>query len=105
MLKITLGIQSEIRRGHYEPGNGTSYRAIAVRWKSDEYQQILGAVSDGWLVVSCNTGKAYLFQSHGTLLDEYIQKHLGGYNADYPYFGDLIRELINRPFPPNWSED
>lgn len=85
-----------IRTGHYEPGNGTSYRAIAVRWRNAEYQQALGLVEDGWLVVSCNTGQAHLFQREGALLDEYIQKHLGSGLGDYPHFGDLVRALIGR---------
>ncbi len=85
-----------VHTGHYEPGNATSYRAIAVPWHNAEYQQFLGSVSDGWLVVSCNTGRAYLFQEKGILLDEYIQEHLGGYRSDYPHFGDLIRTLIGR---------
>lgn len=88
-----------VRIGHYEPGNGTAYGAIAVRWQNAAYQQTLGRVEDGWLVVSCNTGRAYLFQREGVLLDEYIQKHLGGYPGDYPYFGDLIRTLVGRGGP------
>ena len=88
-----------LRLGHYEPGNGTSYRAIAVPWNIDEYQQALGTVSDGWLVVSCNTARAYLFQRGGFLLDEYIAKHLGGGEGDYPHLGDVVRTLLARPGP------
>lgn len=79
--------------GEYEPGNGTRYTAIAVPWTADPYLTMgsLGSVTDGWLVVSGNSGRAYLFQKYGTLTDEYIWEHLGG---DFPYFGDLIRQLI-----------
>lgn len=87
---------SGARKGHYEPGNGTSYRVIAVRWQDAEYQQALGEVSDGWLVVSCNSGRAYLFQAEGCLYDGYIQEHLGGLPGDYPYFGDLVRAVLER---------
>jgi len=94
-------------KGHYEPGNGTSYRAIAVRWRDAEYQQHLGTISDGWLVVSCNTGRAYLFQAHEPLADNYIREHLGGLPGDYPHFGNLIRRLINRPnyYPDDMPDD
>ena len=85
-----------IRLGHYEPGNGTAYQAIAVRWQFGEYQGALGMVGDGWLVVYCNTGRAYLFQRGGYLADDYIQEHLGGLHGDYPYVGDFIRKLIDR---------
>ena len=82
--------------GEYEPGNGTSYTAVAVRWRVDVVMGAMGYINDGWLVVSGNSGKAYLFQYKGTLLDEYIQEHLGGFAGDYPYFGDLIRKLVDR---------
>jgi len=59
----------------------------------------MGTVSDGWLVVSGNSGQAYLFQKDGYLVDDYIQEQLGGRNDDYPYFGDLIRSLIMRDSP------
>lgn len=94
-----------VRLGHYEPGNGTSYRAIAVPWADEEYQQALGTVSDGWLVVSCNSARAYLFQRGGFLLDEYIADHLGGGSGDYPHFGDLVRALLERPGPPSRKEE
>ena len=94
--EILIKESNGIRTGHYEPGNGTSYRAIAVHWQNEEYQQMLGRVSDGWLVVSCNTGKAYLFQANGFLVDDYIWGHLGGLPSDYPHFGDLVRKLIER---------
>ena len=82
--------------GEYEPGNGTRYTAVAARWQHDVVMGVMGRVSDGWLVVSGNTGKAYLFQHKGMLTDEYIQEHLGGFSGDYPYFGDLIRKLVDR---------
>lgn len=86
------------RQGMYEPGNGTSYTAIAVRLKGEVSLGILGMVEDGWLVVSGNTGKAYLFQAgRQPLMDIYIKQHLGGIDGDYPYMGDLIRKLIDRP--------
>lgn len=82
--------------GEYEPGNGTRYTAIAVPWTADSYltMGMLGNVTDGWLVISGNSGRAYLFQKEGTLVDEYIADHLGG---DYPYFGHLIRQMLGRP--------
>ena len=92
--RITL--RRRVRIGEYEPGNGTRYTAVAVRWRFDVVMGAMGYVDDGWLVVSGNSGKAYLFQHTGTLLDEYIQEHLGGFNGDYPYFGDLVRKLIGR---------
>ena len=87
--------------GEYEPGNGTRYTALAIPWKAQESQVMgaLGFVSDGWLIVSGNSGMAYLLQKGGYLLDEYVQKHLGGYRGDYPYFGDLIRSMIKRETP------
>lgn len=85
--------------GEYEPGHGTRYTAIAVPWRAGPKMVMgqLGYVSDGWLVISGNSGRAYLFQKDGYLADDTIQEHLGGYPGDYPYFGDLIRTLIMRP--------
>ena len=85
--------------GQYEPGNGTRYTAVAIRWRSspDLVMGRIGVVSDGWLLVSGNSGRAYLFQRYGPLVDDYIQDHLGGSAGDYPYFGDLVRALIGRP--------
>ena len=86
------------RIGEYEPGNGTRYTAVAVPWHAAPTQVMgaLGYVTSGWLVVSGNSARAYLFQEGGFLLDVAIQQHLGGYEGDYPYFGDLIRALTHR---------
>ena len=98
--RITLSGEAYI--GEYEPGNGTRYTAIAIPWRAtpDQVMGQLGFVSDGWLVVSGNSGRAYLFQRHGYLVDDHIQEHLGGYPGDYPYFGDLVRRLVNRNAVP-----
>lgn len=87
--------------GEYEPGNGTRYTAIAYPWTADSYLMLgaLGTVTDGWLVISGNSGRAALFQKYGTLVDDYIQEKLGGGDGDYPYFGDLIRALVKRSNP------
>ncbi len=90
--------------GESEPGNGMRYTAIAIPWENypDGAQApimvgALGSVSKGWLVVSGLTGQAHLFQEDGTLVDRYIHEKLGGSAArDYPYFGDLIRDLTER---------
>jgi len=97
--KITL--RGNMYIGEYEPGNGTRYTAIAIPWQADPSQVMgaLGFVSDGWLVVSGNSACAYLFQRDGYLVDNHIQDHLGGYDGDYPYFGDLVRALVSRPGP------
>lgn len=98
-IKITY--DKQIRIGEYEPGNGTRYTTVAIPWHDHEslIMGCLGTVSNGWLVVSGNTGKAYLFQREGFLLDTYIQEHLGGSFGDYPHFGDLVRKLVDRPLP------
>ena len=99
--RITLSGSTYI--GEYEPGNGTRYTAVAIPWRAtpDQVMGKLGFVSDGWLVVSGNSGCAYLFQRDGGILtDSYIMRLLGGVSGDYPYFGDLIRRLINRNDPP-----
>lgn len=88
-----------VRIGIYEPGNGTRYTAIAVPIEPDTPLGALGYVEQGWLVVSGNTARAYLFQKSGYLLDYYIQENLGGHRGDYPYMGDLIRALIERELP------
>ena len=94
---IITELTRDISIGKYEPGTGTSYKAIAVRWESEANFNILGEIrAGGWLVVSCNTGLSYLFLGEGTLMDSYIREKLGGLSADYPYFGDLIRRLIGR---------
>lgn len=97
-MKEPLIIESigGLRVGEFEPGNATRYTAVAVRWQVHKTMGAMGYIEDGWLVVSGNSGRAYLFQKRGILLDEYIQEHLGGFNGDYPYFGDLIRKLIGR---------
>ena len=87
--------------GEYEPDNGIRYTAVAVSWTAN-YDQVmgnLGFVSDGWLIISGNSGQAYLFQRDGYLTDRSIQEHLGGYPDDYPYFGYLIRSMIMRDGP------
>lgn len=86
-----------MRIGEYEPGNGTSYKAIAIKFPFDSSFNALGSISlGGWLVVNCNTQLAYLFKEKGYLHDSYIQEKLGGLRGDYPWFGDLIRKLLGR---------
>jgi hypothetical protein len=95
-------LQPGVTMGHYEPDNGTSYRAIAISWNSEVYLQGLGCISaEGYLVVNCLNCKAYLFQKNGFLVDSYIQEKLGLSQGDYPYFGDLIRRLLNREYYKN----
>jgi len=92
-----IELNEHILVGEYEPGNGTNYKAIAVRWLSDASFNHLGSIhTGGWLVISCNTCLAYLFQERGILVDWHIQEKLGGTKEDYPYFGDLVRKLISR---------
>lgn len=95
ITKVSMG--DELTRiGVYEPGNGTSYKVIAVPWHHAGYMHALGRVSVGWLVINCNNGSAYLFQNGSLLVDDYIQEKLGGYKGDYPYLGDLIRKILER---------
>jgi len=96
MKPITIIREGDFRIGEYEPGNGTNYKAIAIKWSSNQYMKALGRVTFGWLVVNCNTRLAHLFQEKGLLTDDYIQEKLGGLDNDYPYFGNLIRRLIGR---------
>ena len=98
-MDIKVTEQGTTRIGEYEPGNGTRYTAVAIPWTSDGYLMLgaLGAVEDGWLVISGNAARAFLFQKTGTLVDRYIQEKLGGLPDDYPYMGDLIRALVGRP--------
>jgi len=96
-ISIIEMAQGNILTGEYNPGNGTNYKAIAVRWPSEANFNHLGTINPGgWLVVNCNNGLAYLFKEKGLLLDGYIQEKMGGLPSDYPYFGDLIRKLISR---------
>ena len=99
LTKPRITTEGSYRIGEYEPGNGTRYTAVAIPWTNhpDLMMGALGAVTNGWLVTSGNSSRSYLFQQHGNLLDKYIQEKLGGYGGDYPYFGDLIRQLIARP--------
>lgn len=86
-----------VRIGEYEPGNGTSYMAVAVPWEYSGSMNALGGVEGcGWLVVNCLNRLAYLFRNGGQLADDYIQEKLGGTKRDYPYLGDLIRRLLGR---------
>ena len=98
MGDITISsLSKNILIGEYNPGNGTNYKAIGVRWISEKNFNALGSIRlGGWLVVNCNNGRAHLFQGRGLLVDDYIQEKLGGLREDYPYFGDLIRTLISR---------
>lgn len=93
-----------MRIGEYEPGNGTSYKAIAVKFPFNSNFKMMGRVSDGWLVVNCNIARSHLFQREGLLFDKYIREKLGGGPDDFPYFGDLIRKLIYRGFPDRKEE-
>lgn len=88
-----------MRIGEYEPGNGTSYKAIVVKFPFNSSFNVMGRVSDGWLVVNCNTARSHLFQPEGLLMDRYIREKLGGGPSDYPAFGDLVRKLVYREFP------
>lgn len=85
-----------IRLGEYEPGNGTNYKVVAIPWNHDISLSSLGRVSQGWLVINCNTQRASLFQKEGILVDVYIQEKLGGFPGDYPHFGDLVRHILER---------
>ncbi|MEE9519418.1 MAG: hypothetical protein V3V93_04045 [bacterium] len=86
----------EARKALYEPGNGTAYSAVAMRYRLGSCGG-LGSVDDGWVVVSGLTCKAYLFQKDGgPLVDEYIKEKFGGLDGDYPFFGDLVRTLVDR---------
>ena len=79
---------------------GTNYKVIAFPWWDGAGFNLMGSVSPGgWLVINCNTGRAALFQRNGYLANGYIQKHLGGFDGDYPYFGDLVRAVIGREEP------
>jgi len=88
-----------MRIGEYEPGNGKLYKAIVVKFPFNLSFNMMGRVSNGWLVVNCNTAKSHLFQAEGLLMDKYIREKLGGSPSDYPYFGDLVRKLVYREFP------
>ena len=94
-MKIEESINST-RIGTYEPGNGTRYQVIAVPWRYEGCLGALGYVANGWLVVNCLNGLAYLFQKSAYLIDDYIQEKLGGFEGDYPYLGDLVREVLER---------
>ena len=87
--------------GEYEPGNGARYTAVAVPWQGPGFALGgLGNVSDGWLVIAGNSGRAHLFQKTGFLTDDYIREKLEGRSlglCDFPEFGDLIRFMIARP--------
>ncbi len=100
MANIEIRNLSEhVRLGHYEPGNGTSYRVIAIRGNFGEQQSLGYVEGEGWVVVSCmGHRQAYLFRGmEGDYLsDDYIQEKLGGSAGDYPYFGDLVRAIIGR---------
>jgi len=97
-MELKINIVHGLKIGEYEPGNGTRYTAVAVRWDvGARLMGALGVVSHGWLVASGNSGRAALFQDHGYLVDSYIQEHLGGCPGDYPYFGNLIRAMVGRP--------
>lgn len=98
-MEIIITRQGDMVIGEFEPGNGTRYTAIAVPWAahSDLMMGALGALANGWLVTSGNTARSYLFQKEGALTDRYIQERLGGGPPDYPFFGDLIRQMLQRP--------
>ena len=98
-LTITWLGRVNARFAEYQPGNGTHYRAIAIPWHGSVYCGALGRISEGWLVINCNTRLAYLFGKDGLLVDRYIQEKLGGMDGDYPYFGDLVRILTDRQYP------
>ena len=96
-ITVTVMPRGNVLIGEYEPGNGTSYKAIAMRWQSAANFKMLGRIAPGgWLVINCNTRLSHLFQVSRMLTDRYIREKLGGLEGDYPYFGDLIRRLIGR---------
>lgn len=93
---IQISAIGNIIIGEYAPNNGYNYKVIAVPWHCDKHMNMLGTVNNGWLVVNCNNAKSYLFQNHGYLADSYIREKLGGFEDDYPYFGDLVRKVLGR---------
>jgi hypothetical protein len=102
MVTLTSTSNSDMVVGAYEPGNGTRYTAIGILW-TDENQMMLGGigvVSDGWLVIYCNSGKCYLLQKEGWLTNEYIAEKFGIGQGDIPYAAELIRTLTGRPGTP-----
>ena len=52
-----------MRIGEYEPGNGTSYKAIVVKFPFNSSFNVMGRVSDGWLVVNCSGVDHFLLLS------------------------------------------
>ena len=98
--------------GHWEPGNGTSYKVIAVLWHHDGYMHVLGCVSDGWLdgwltadyvqekfVVNRPPHEEVargISPSHGCLtgLADLLQK--GGFSVDAHFHAILIAAMLGR---------
>ena len=96
MMKLTIHHETDYRVGEWEPGNGTRYTAVAIRWVTPILMNRMGYVEDGWLVVCGLTGKAHLLQARGYLADHYLAEHFGILPGDFPWAGDLIRALVDR---------
>jgi hypothetical protein len=103
MVTLTSTSNSDMVIGEYEPGNGTRYTALAIPWTDQDRSMLgsIGVVSDGWLVVYCNNGRAYLLQGGKSFLtDGYIAEKFVIGREDIPYAAELIRTLTGRPGTP-----
>lgn len=74
---VTARVASALREVVYEPGNGTSYRAVGVRVRGALAVGELGSVEDGWLVALSPSRRAHLFQPTGFLAQEYVAEKFG----------------------------
>lgn len=81
--------------GKYEPGNGTSYQAIAVRIKGTVSCGWLGTVTDGWLVVSGMAScRGYLVPRGGFLHPSWVAEHFDLHGEDAYMFTELLRVML-----------
>jgi len=111
-----------MRLGIYQPGNGTRYTVLAMRWSAPPPTSTvypltpvslgeLGYVPNGWLVVICMSvpGKAYLLADSGFLATSYVMSHFKiDSEEDANHITHLISRLIGRPsefyvMPVGWD--
>lgn len=86
---------------HYEycPGNGTRYEIAVSKLKLDSVSfSLLGAVTDGWLVICGLTRKAYMLQDKKDPLHEsYIKEKFDlQHKEDVKYVTELINYALGR---------
>ena len=84
--------------GKYEPGNGTSYKALAFPIKDYVDCGWMGSINGGWLIVSGLANcRGYLLPKNPYLSVGWIADHFDLVGEDARYFTRLLQKMLEAP--------